>query len=760
MAKLKENIWYIFYVLLIVGVIGLSVLSYNNYAGLIKYYSNQNEQKVEFIYNSLHTIFASHENMLNLVGRELIKDVNFNSLGTTDLFEEYLRLNTSVIAMGLLTPEGRFVYISNNIDIATLPNLKEQPESRDTFLYTLETDKMVLGRTYFFKPLNDIVIPIRKAVRDRSGKPVAVITGAFTMKESEKFFSKKIFNTSGQSVQIYRTFDSYDQYSTNQNAETYEKKYPKEKVEQIYRLYREKYNVSRSQMLNEDKVYTIMRESVNDGKNILSSIKYDNRYEFWIISNIQQSTILKIWAKNIRIMLIIAVFGYFILFWMFRRVAAADAKTKASLKEQADRDTLTGLYNRNYLRYNLEGWMSDNKNDFFLLYIDLDKFKDVNDSYGHLFGDNVLVEVSRRIKKHISSTSMLVRHGGDEFLLFMRLRDGKELKEESRKLLDYITEPYSIDGKTFLLGASIGVAIYPEHGNSLDELIRAADMAMYKAKEQRNTIRIYSQGMEKEKLRKIQIEQELKNALKKNELFMVYQPQFNVDGEICGFEALIRWNNEKLGFVSPGEFIPIAEDSGLMPELGEFVINVCIKDFPDICSAIRKETDIDVSISINISIKQFLEPGFLEDFLERAACKKCSNKIVVEITEGLFIEDIEYILPQLKMLKEAGIKISMDDFGTGYSSLGMLKKLPIDELKIDKSFVDDIENNEIAGNMVKNVISIGCNMGMVVLAEGVENEEQYNILRKYNCDRFQGYYFAKPMEKNSLLEFIGRNFSA
>jgi EAL domain-containing protein (putative c-di-GMP-specific phosphodiesterase class I) len=252
---------------------------------------------------------------------------------------------------------------------------------------------------------------------------------------------------------------------------------------------------------------------------------------------------------------------------------------------------------------------------------------------------------------------------------------------------------------------------------------------------------------------KTDIEQELRAAIKKDELWMVYQPQINIDGTLYGVEALIRWQNKKLGFVGPDKFISVAEESGLMRELGEFIIKRSLKEI----NIIKKELDVNFSLSINISVIQLMEFDFLENILKMINDEKFDKcKLTLEITESLSIQDLDKVLPILHAIREEGIEISLDDFGTGYSSLSVLKDLPINELKIDKSFVDEILYDDSEKVLVQSIINIGKNFGMKTLAEGVENIEQIKVLKEAQCDIFQGFYYSKPLKKNDLVKFLNK----
>lgn len=386
--------------------------------------------------------------------------------------------------------------------------------------------------------------------------------------------------------------------------------------------------------------------------------------------------------------------------------------------------------------------------------MDLDHFKNINDNFGHEYGDLLLVQLAKRLHQVVPNNAVIVRHGGDEFVIFTHITQENALLNLAQTMIEKISEPFHIQEVSFSIGACIGIAKYPEHGNSINALLRAADIAMYQSKKIRNSTYIFTPHMQENYLRNARIEQELRNVLEHNELFMMYQPQINLDGNIHGVEALVRWKNPTLGMVPPDQFIPVAETSGQIGKMGRFIISRTLKEMKDV----QKTLGITFQTSINISVRQFMEVGFLDYFLEMIREYKMNNiTITMEITENLFIEDMEYILPLLIEIKRANIQISMDDFGTGYSSLSMLQKLPIDELKIDKSFIDTMVENDTTQKMVQNIIAIGKNFNMHVVAEGVETEAQKALLQSYGCDLFQGYYFAKPLSKEDLMQFFSTN---
>ncbi len=476
---------------------------------------------------------------------------------------------------------------------------------------------------------------------------------------------------------------------------------------------------------------------------------YLKKYELWIASHLDikliQSEILK---YSIILILIFIAFNS-VIYYLFKKIDEYEKKKNDALKHQLSHDFLTNLNNRYYLSEKYE--KLDKENIFYLFFIDIDNFKSVNDYYGHDIGDKVLKEIANRLNSFKNYGDDLVRYSGDEFLFISYETDFEEIKLMAQAIINKLYEPYLIKQYTFILGSSIGISQFPKNGTTFDEIKRYADIAMYESKIEKNKYTIFNEDIKNKYLEKALIEQELKYALAKNEIYMMYQPQVDINGSLYGVEALVRWENKKLGFVPPDKFIKIAEEIGLMGKLGSFVIETSLAEIKNL----QNEMNIDFHLSINISVKQFMEVKFYEELIKCIEKTKFDKaKITLEITENIFINDVNYILSILNKLRKNGICISMDDFGTGYSSLSLLKKLPIDELKIDKSFVDDIIDDKNALSMVTSIITIAKNLDMVVLAEGVEKLKQKEILESYGCNLFQGYYYSKPLKIEDLKYFV------
>lgn len=427
---------------------------------------------------------------------------------------------------------------------------------------------------------------------------------------------------------------------------------------------------------------------------------------------------------------------------------------------QAYHDSLTFLGNRRYFTELLNNAIKIQKQDkkyLYLLLIDLDHFKTINDTLGHDIGDILLREVAKRmlsLSKQYQND--IFRLGGDEFCILSSPYDTEEkcLKNAScfaENLLKVIRESYHIEGHHLYISASIGVSFVSNPGIQADTFIKEADIAMYEAKVKgRNGIIVFNDQLSKRVEWKLEIERLLHFSLINNEISLTYQPQVTPENEIIGCEVLARWDNEKLGHVNPIEFIPVSEKTGFIIELGYEILK---KSFQTLKKWEEKGIFLQ-QMSINISMRQLFHDSFINDV--RRLCdtyltKEQRSKIIFEITETSVAEDVEQLIVKMKILQGDGIRFSMDDFGTGYSSLSYLRQLPINEIKIDKSFIDELNHREKKdGCFIETIFAIAKNLRLKVVAEGIENEEQRKFLVEQKCDILQGYYFSKPVKEDEF----------
>lgn len=429
-------------------------------------------------------------------------------------------------------------------------------------------------------------------------------------------------------------------------------------------------------------------------------------------------------------------------------------ESKEKFYKMSHIDSVTSLPNRLYISEILTK-KCDEGLPFCLILLDLDEFKLVNDSYGHRFGDNLLFEVSIAIQKLLDSTSFIGRMGGDEFGIILNTNDKEEIESLLQKIHNKFSNPFTIDTTNVYITASSGVCIYPDDAKSMGEIYQAADTAMYNAKKLgKNKFSFYDLQFKKEAISHTKIVTNLKQAISLNELELYFQPQYNPKTEqIIGAEALLRWqHNSKM--IAPDIFIPLAEKSGLIVEIGNFVLE---KGFETAKYWYDKGL-LKERLAINISARQLTHIEFLntlKNILDKTNCS--ASYIELEITESLILENPTLCIEILEKLKKLGFYISMDDFGTGYSSLSYLKNLPIDKLKIDRSFITNINNESKNQVIVKTIIFLAKELGINILAEGVETKDELEFLMKHNIDSIQGYYFAKPMRIEDIEKLLLKN---
>ncbi|MBC7698306.1 MAG: EAL domain-containing protein [Bacteroidia bacterium] len=458
-----------------------------------------------------------------------------------------------------------------------------------------------------------------------------------------------------------------------------------------------------------------------------------------------------------------AIFGGIFIIFLFillrfyrlkQNIKKQNAETQQQIWNQANFDHLTNLPNRHLLQNRLE--QAKERADrsqlpIGVLFIDLDNFKKVNDQSGHSVGDKLLIEVAKRISVCIRSGDTTARFGGDEFIVVMSdLKEIFSLENSCQKILSEIEKPFSINGDLFYISASIGVTIYPDDSHNLEELLSYADQAMYEAKKLgRNRFQFFTDSIQVASHKRLSITNDMRKALKEQQFVLYYQPIICLkNSKILKAEALIRWMHPIKGIISPLDFIPLAEESGLINELGKWVFNQSLKDL----LLIRENLGSDFQLSINVSPHQFNNPEDLLMWVEKMKEVGVSgNCITVEITEGVLLDPSNQVINTISALRETGMEFSIDDFGTGYSALAYLKRFDIDYVKIDKSFIQNLETNNYDAVLCESIINMAHKLGIKVIAEGIETDIQRSLLIDFSCDYGQGYLFARPQP---LVEFL------
>jgi diguanylate cyclase (GGDEF)-like protein/PAS domain S-box-containing protein len=429
-------------------------------------------------------------------------------------------------------------------------------------------------------------------------------------------------------------------------------------------------------------------------------------------------------------------------------------RSEAQIIEQAFVDPLTRLPNRARFVDRLELALAQARRygrRLAIFYVDVDDFKFANDNWGHTVGDTLLQSLALRLKRSLREVDTVARVGGDEFVVLMPdLRQTEDMSHVAQKLLSVVGNPFQIDGRTIHLTSSIGVAVYPDDGDAAEALLHNADAAMYRAKAiGQNNYQLCTPELTASAEERIALQNGLRIAIERNEFILHYQPLVSlVSGRIVGFEALVRWQHPEKGLIMPGTFISVAEETGVILQLGEWVLRAA-------CQQLRKwlETGLDLRMSVNFSARQFRERN-LVDVVQRALADAGleSNRLEIEITESIAMEGAEIVVANLNALRGMGVRIAIDDFGTGYSSMSYLKRYPVTSLKIDRSFVTDLPTNNADAGIVRAIVEMAHGSSLSVTAEGVETKEQFIRLQQYGCDEMQGYWVARPLTTSGIDE--------
>ena len=438
----------------------------------------------------------------------------------------------------------------------------------------------------------------------------------------------------------------------------------------------------------------------------------------------------------------------------FDEMTVSLQKNAAQLGYQATHDLLTGLANRNFFRTHLESAiLTANNQGLALLLMDVDRFKEINDTLGHHNGDLLLQRTTQRLKSIVGKTGIVGRLGGDEFAVFLPAADFAGAVLSAQQIVKAFEEPFLVKELPIAVEVSVGIALYPEHGDAADLLMRRAEVAMYAAKEERTGYAVYDPDRDRYSPERVTLIAELRQAMEEDQLYLLYQPKIDFQSRtVSGVEALIRWQHPRLGMLPPDQFIGLAERTGLIKPLTFWVLNQALR----MCN-VWQQRGLKLTVAINISSRN-LEP----DLPERISAvlesyKMPPQSLELEITEGMIMKDPVRAREILRRLSEMEIKISIDDFGTGYSSLSYLSKLPVDQVKIDKSFVINMATDQSASAIVQSTINLAHDLGLKVVAEGVENEATLVRLKSLRCDSAQGYYISRPIPGSELAKWLRVN---
>jgi len=730
-----------FAVLSLIIVISFSFIFYFTWITVNQHAVNELRATNQLLAQGSNQTFYHYRAMLKLLGERLLDlDAGNHPERGKALVDQLIRLNPELIAFGLARSDGQLVIVSGIQKNALLPNLLTQPQSTKTFKAVLATEKMLLGRTYYMRLLQNWLIPIRMAVKDEKGGVPLVVTAGIGISKSSVFW-KNIKLPEGFQAGLLRP-DSYWQMLkpvVNDRHETY----GQDVAPDIFR-----YIVSNIKTTDSDSGISSV---FSTGERIYAGL-YLPEWNLYSIVSIPQSLVYQYFLKDMLLPVILFI-GLLITGYVVYRFLKKQQKSyEYQLIQQAHFDHLTKLPNRLLGIDRLDQAINQSERGTAVtgvVFLDLDHFKRVNDSFGHLSGDELLVQCADRLKSILRAGDTIARLGGDEFLIVLPLLESSDHVEHVFiKIQSAFEKAFTVGNREIVCSCSAGIAIYPSDGENSEELLRASDTALYNAKDHgRNTYCFFSEKMNQVTARRMELETELRHALDKKELYLVYQPQVDIATSVwTGCEALLRWHNPLLGDIEPLEFIPIAEETGLIRKIGEFVIHQACQDL----QIIQARTSKAFRMAINLSPVQLDQTGLTHLFSDIVHQYKFSpDSIELEITESMMVENGI----QLEALRQQGLRIAIDDFGTGFCSLSYLQRFPVNTLKIDKSFIMDINHKSDDASLVKAIINLGKSLQLDIVAEGVEAQDQVDYLLQSGCQSAQGFHFSHPL---SIDRFLAR----
>jgi diguanylate cyclase (GGDEF)-like protein len=718
--------------------------------------TNQQNYSNKLIAHSISNYLNKYETFLHVVGEYLLNELpESGSVQPKSFITKQMQNNREVVSVQLADAQGKILRLIGGFRTNQTVDFGRGKDNSIVLDELKKTFGIVMGRTYYMPSLDDWLIPLSVSLKNDRNEVEGIIS--IDLKYSQ--IHENWFGGDAHYQNVRRLLfrdDLYRQYASFIEKDAYAdwltNPLSKDRYDLVMSLLEFQLGVTESELLRGKEQFTF---TVPDKEGLLNlaTIYYNPKFGLYTISAIAYSELIaRIFSASFWLILLLIVFNIG-LYLLFRAISRREGEAKASLQYQVEHDPLTKLPNRRYLLNHFQAWSNSHSREHSLLYLDLNNFKTCNDIHGHSTGDKILCAAADRLVEFFKD-SLCARQGGDEFIVLCPVTNQSVLLQNCEDFAKALAKTIHVEHLEFSIYASIGISFAPCDGQTLDELLRKADMAMYEAKSKSRTIGFYTEELETKTRQASDIERELSSALKNNEFTVVYQPQVDAYSyHVLGVEALLRWNNPTLGFVPPDVFIPVAESSGLINEIGRFVMEQALKDgyeVSKICNLKHK-----LRVSVNLSVSQLFNDDFIEHLQGLLAHYQGQEvTFMLEVTESLFIDDLIRAKNILEQVKFCGVFISLDDFGTGYSSLSVLSKLPINELKIDRSFVNDILTDENDWLLAKSIIYLCKSLSIPVVAEGVENKAQADRLAAHGCDVFQGYYFARPMPKENLIEFL------
>lgn len=734
-----------------IGLLMLVAFSFKSWEDEVGDMRNNLAIQAGFAAKSSQAVFDNIGSGMELLGRLLKElDVVRNPEAARHALLEFQAVHPEIVAVALIAPNGVMFLNTAMQPGESMPDFRRDPDYLLSFRFDLNnTYSYNIGPNQYGRGLNQWHFPFRHTVQDNDGNPLFVIQGAMSVESTGMLWSDLPL-LSGSRVGLIRNNDGYLQLL-----------WPAMPPEQSFRKPQTGAMMQAIRANPGQITGAYEGQSSIDGITRLGAyVRLPNAIMSAFVSVPRSLILVRWWEHNYPILL--SFIGYLaVIVAIAYRLTGRERQHTHELLAQSRKDPLTGLPNRIAVDEVLAREIARaqrSESHSALLYLDLDKFKDINDNLGHATGDRLLERVALRINAILRDEDILARLGGDEFLVLLPESDAEKASLVAQRIADVFGTPFQVSGREIIVSTSIGICMFPDDGHDRGILLQNADAAMYEAKRQgRNRFVFYRAELGEHIRQRLQLQHDFKRALERQEFVLHYQPLVDLSsGQIIGAEALVRWVDPQRGLRSPAEFIPFAEESGLILPLGEWVLK-------DACQQGRLWADkgYDIHIAVNLSTRQFQDQALL-DKISRALLEAGlpPSKLELEITESASMLNPEASIQVMNKLKALGMQIAIDDFGTGYSSLSYLKRIPADIIKIDRSFVSGLHNDPDDAAIVRTVLALAKAMDKQCLAEGIETAEHFEMLRSLGCHYGQGYWMSKPLTASEFENLIiaGKNY--
>ena len=702
--------------------------------------------QAEFLASASQAVFDNLGNALAPLGDELLGvDVLANPERARRSLLKFQARFPEVGSMSVIRTNGVMLLNTASAPGDALPDYRTDPPYLELFKSALSSKAdYVLGAPEYGKILKQWRFPFRYAVRDASGAPLFVLQAAIPLEKRGIYLYDLPLPASSFIGLLRRDGLQQARWPARDLSAVYGRPSPG----------------PLAQMLQKDPQ---LREGTFSGysawipteKQRIGAFKRLSHLPLYAYVSIPASHVFERWWRNNAVSLGVFLVYLGVFAYVARRISRRERIHSSELHAQARADGLTGIPNRTAGEEQLDRHIQAAKahsRSLAALFLDLDNFKDINDTLGHGAGDNLLTDVVTRLAANVRKDDVVARLGGDEFMVILPGDDGKSAQLSARRLVEVLAQPFELQGRRVQISCSIGIAAFPEHGDSREILLKCADTAMYEAKHGgRNRFAVYEEWHGAVRQRRLALQERLQRALEQNQFLLHFQPILDLKTRgVVGAEALLRWGDQDGHQHSAAEFVSAAEDSGLILPLGEWVLNEACKQARSWANA-----GFPIRMSVNLSPRQFRAADLAEQVrqaLERSGLEPGSLEL--EITESTAMEDPESSIRVLTELRQLGVGIAIDDFGTGYSSLSYLKRIPADRLKIDKSFVDGVVNDSDDVAIVRAVLALAASLDIATVAEGIEQVEQLHALTDLGCDFGQGYLFARPLAARAFMQVL------